>query len=39
MTKLQMAMYNPRMWQVAAVLLFILMVTARCDDYSTYPKG
>lgn len=27
---------HPRLW---AVLFFVLMVAARRDDFSTYPKG
>lgn len=31
--------YNPRLWMLAAVLLTALIMCARCDDFSTYPRG
>jgi hypothetical protein len=34
-TALRQAMFNPRLW---ALLTVLLMVVARCDDFSTYPK-
>lgn len=30
--------YNPRV-QLAALFLLVLILCARCDDFSTYPKG
>ncbi len=33
---LLMTAYDPRIW---AVLSLIFIVVARCDDFSTYPKG
>lgn len=35
MSTLRLVAYNPRVWLVLAV---VLMLVARCDDFSTYPK-
>jgi hypothetical protein len=38
-TALRVLAYNPRLWALAAVLLAVLIICARCDDFSTYPRG
>jgi hypothetical protein len=39
MNALRVLAYNPHLWTLAAVLLTVLIICARCDDFSTYPRG
>jgi hypothetical protein len=39
MNTVRLTLHNPKIWRATAILLFIAMFVARCDDFSTYPKG